>query len=191
MRIILILLSSFLALVSPFIYAQAILKGKAKPHRTTRFVLLLITSLATASLFAQHDTVAIWLAAVSLFQSVLLFIFSIKYGMGGWGKIDILCLIVALLGIILWQTSKDPSLGLYASIAADCIGMVPALIKTYRFPKTEIWTSYAIDISAATLSLLAVKSFSLQQFSYPLYLVIINLLMVIFVIRPTSKSSSP
>jgi len=83
---IFIIISSLLALISPVIYAKAILRGDAKPHRTTRIVILLITVLATASLFAQHNTVAIWLAGVSTLQAIVIFALSIKRGMGGWAK---------------------------------------------------------------------------------------------------------
>ena len=185
MSSIFIIISSLLALISPLIYARAIFKGKAKPHRTTRLVLLLITSLATASLLAQHNTVAIWLAGVSTLQSIFIFILSIKRGMGGWAKIDVFCLIIALSGIVLWQTTKEPSLALYASIAADFTGMIPALIKTYRYPQTEIWAFYLLDVFAALFNIFAIKIWTVQQFSYPLYLVIINFAMVILVIRPT------
>lgn len=178
-----IVISSILALVSPVVYVKAILSGNAKPHRTTRLVLLIITSLATLSLFAQHDTVAIWLAGVSTLQSIVIFALSIKYGMGGFSKMDVLCLLIALFGIILWQTTKNPSLALYASILADFIGMIPALIKTYQLPETEVWTFYALDVMAAFFSLLAVKTYTVQQFSYPLYLMIINLSMVILASR--------
>lgn len=190
MQIAFIFLSSLLALISPVIYARAMLKGEAKPHRTTRLVLLLITSLATASLFAQHDTVAIWLAGVSTLQSILIFGLSINYGMGGWSKIDVLCLIIALSGIALWQTTKEPSLALYASIAADFTGMIPAIIKTYKYPHTEIWSFFLLDVFAATFSLFALKTWTLQEFSYPLYIMIINSIMVLLVIKPKLAQKS-
>lgn len=179
-----IIISSLLALISPLIYAKAILRGQAKPHRTTRLVLLLITALATASLFAQHNTVAIWLAAASTFQSILIFILSIKRGMGGWARMDIVCLILAILGIVLWQTTKQPLLALYAAIVADFTGMIPALIKTYKFPKTEIASFFLLDVFAAIFSLMAVKTWSIEEFSYPLYLMLINFVMVLLIIIP-------
>ncbi|MBU3978085.1 hypothetical protein KKE68_00090 [Patescibacteria group bacterium] len=190
MKTTFIFVSSLLAFISPLIYAKAILKGQAKPHRTTRFVLLIITSLATASLFAQHDTVAVWLAGVSALQSILLFGLSIKHGMGGWAKTDILCLLIALAGIVIWQTTKDPSLALYASIAADFTGMLPAIIKTYKYPHTEIWSFFLLDVFAAIFSLLAVKAWTVQEFSYPLYIMIINSIMVLLIIRPKPTRKS-
>lgn len=160
------------------IYVKAIFEGKAKPHRTTCVILLLITLLTTLSLFAQQDRVAVWLAGVSTFQSLLVFGASLKWGMGGWGKIDLLCLIMALLGILLWQTTKDPVTALYAAIAADFIGVVPTLIKTFHSPKTEILAFYFLDSMAAFFSLLAIESWTLQGVSYPVYLILINVSMV-------------
>ena len=186
---IFIIISSLLALISPVIYAKAILRGEAKPHRTTRLVLLLITSLATASLFAQHNTVAIWLAGVSTLQAIVIFALSIKHGMGGWAKSDMICLVIALLGIGLWQTTKQPTLALYAAIAADFTGMVPAMIKTYKFPKTEIWSFFLLDTFAAIFSLMAIKTWTVEEFSFPLYLVLINFAMVLLIVSPRKRGS--
>lgn len=160
------------------------MKGEAKPHRTTRFVILVITVVATISLFAQHDRVAIWLIGIASVFSMVIFLLSLKYGMGGWAKKDIFCLLIALGGIVLWQTTKDPALALYASIASDLTGMVPTLIKTFRLPHTEVWTVFFLDTLAAGLNLLAVNRWVVQEFSYPLYIVLINLVMVFLVLRP-------
>ena len=186
---IFIIISSLLALISPVIYAKAILRGEAKPHRTTRLVLLLITSLATASLFAQHNTVAIWLAGVSTLQAIVIFALSIKHGMGGWAKSDMICLVIALLGIGLWQTTKQPTLALYAAIAADFTGMVPAIIKTYKFPKTEIWSFFFLDTVAAIFSLMAIKNWRIEEFSFPLYLMLINFAMVLLIVSPRKRGA--
>ncbi|HEV8590856.1 MAG TPA: hypothetical protein VGQ55_02055, partial [Pyrinomonadaceae bacterium] len=132
-----IVASSVCALISPIIYARSILNGVSRPHRTTRLVLLIISMLSTAALFAQNDRVAIWLAGISTLQAIVIFALSIKYGMGGWAKLDLACLGIALIGIIVWQVTSEPILGLYFSILADFTGMVPALVKTYRLPHTE------------------------------------------------------
>lgn len=183
LQTILIICSSILALISPVIYAQSILKGEAKPHRTTRFVLLLITTLSTVSLIAQHNTVAVWLAGVSTLQSVVIFYLSIKRGMGGWSKSDIACLVIALFGIIIWQTTNNPILGLYFSILADFTGMIPAIIKTYKLPKTENVWFFGLDTIAGIFTLFAVNSFTTEQIAYPAYIFIINALMVILILR--------
>jgi hypothetical protein len=180
---IFIIISTSLAFISPLVYASSILKGKAKPHRTTRLVLLIITSLTTISLFAQHDRVAIYLAGVSTFQSTLIFFLSIKHGMGGGSKTDILCLIIAIIGIILWKITGSAEIALFFAIGADFTGMIPALIKTYKFPKTEIWQFYGLDCFAAFFSLLAMKEWGIEDFSYPVYILLINLIMVLLIVK--------
>jgi len=184
MQQVFIAVSSLLALISPLIYAMAILKGEAKPHRTTRLVLLIITSLSTASLFVQGSGVAVWLAGVSMLQSILIFALSIKHGMGGWSKMNLTCLAIATIGIILWQITKNPTLALYASIAADLTGMIPAIIRTYRLPDTEVWSFFLLDVFAGLFSLFATAKWSVQEISYPVYILTINFVMVILIIRP-------
>lgn len=157
MQSVFILISSIFALISPIIYVKAIVKGAAKPHRTTRLVLLIITVLTTASLFAQHNTVAIWLAGVSTLQSIVIFTLSIKRGMGGFTKSDGICLIIALIGIILWQVTKNPIVALYCALLADFTGMIPTVVKAYKFPHTEIYQFFLLDVFAGIFSLLAIQ----------------------------------
>jgi hypothetical protein len=187
MKDVFIAIGVILGLISSFVYFIAILKGQARPHRTTRFIFLFITALTTLSLFAQGNRVALWLSVVSTFQSIVIFGLSMKYGMGGRSKTDILCLIMAFVGIIAWQITKNPLAALYFSIAADFTGFLPTLIKTYRLPRTEVWTFYALDVIAATFNLLATEKFTIDQYSYPFYIILINLAVVFLIIRPNLK----
>lgn len=176
MHAILIALSTSLVLFSSTIYAYSIVKGQTRPHRTTRFVLLVITLLSTAALW-RGSAAAFILALTSMIQALGLFLLSIKKGMGGWSKVDISCLIIAMIGVVFWQLSGQPLVGLLASIIADTTGMIPAIIKTYKHPHTEQWQFFGIDTIAGTLSLLALSSFTVYTVSYPLYIILINALM--------------
>lgn len=184
----LIVASSVLVLISPLIYARSILRGQTRPHRTTRLTIALITILSTVTLLAQHDRVAVWLAAASAVQGIGIFILSIKWGMGGWSRVDIICLCIALAGIIAWQSTNDPLLGLYFSIIADFVGMIPALVKTYALPHTENVWFFALDTVAGILTLVAVTAFTAQQISYPIYIVLINAVMVGLILSRSRKS---
>lgn len=179
-----IIISSLLALISYIVYALAILRGEAKPHRTTRFVLVLITALATASLFAEKSIVAIWIPGIFTVGSFIIFILSLKFGIGGWAKTDLLCLFLSLAGIIFWKAADNPLYGLYASIGADFVGQIPMLMKTYRHPETEVWSFYLVDVFAALFNLLALQHWTTQEYAYPLYILCIDFLIVLLIIRP-------
>ncbi len=184
MNTALLTVSTVLALVSPLPYIISILKGKTRPHRTTSFVLLVITVISTVSLLAEHDKVALWLAGASAVQMIFIFALSIPYGMGGWSRADIICLICAMAGIILWKITRDASLALYLSVTADAIGMIPALLKTFRYPKTETWVFYAMNVGAAVCNLFAVSAWNVHATLYPLYIMSVNMLMVCLIGRP-------
>ena len=177
MNEILIVLSTLLVLTSPIVYIHSIIKGETRPHRTTRLVLMIITVLSTAALWEAKGA-AFWLAFASAIQGTLIFILSIKKGIGGWSKIDVVCLLIALAGIILWQTSGEPGIALLASIVADYVGMVPALIKTYKLPHTEDWRFFAMDTVAGILTIIATTTFTAYTLSYPIYMVLVKCIRV-------------
>jgi len=179
----LIIISSLLALFSAFLNIRAILLGKAKPHRTTFFIFVLINSLAFASLFAQHDTVAIYLAFFNAASLLIIFLLSLKYGMGGWAPLDIVCLLIALVGITIWKFTSIPMIALYSAIFADIVSLIPTFKKIYFHPKTEVWEFWFIGFLSALLNLLAVKSWDFNSILFPLFLTIANLVTVLLIIR--------
>jgi hypothetical protein len=183
MQQLFLVISSILVAVSYLVYINAIIKGQAKPHRTTRLVILIISTIAALSLFAQGSQAAFWLLGISAIFCLVIFLLSLKYGMGGWSKLDIVCLLIGLSGIVLWQISNDPVLALYSSITADFIGVVPTLVKTYKLPKSESWSFFLIGVFSSGFNLLAAREWSLQEISYPIYLVFINGALVFLIFR--------
>ncbi len=176
-------LSILLEVIGYLMYLKAILAGNAKPHRTTRLVILVIANIAAFSLFAQQNYVVFWLASVAVLFSWIIFLLSFKYGMGGWEKTDIVCLIIALSGIVLWKATDDPFLALYAAILADFTGMVPTLLKTYHKPHTEVWYFFFLSGISAVCNIVALHTFMFKDYLYPLYLVVINMLMAFLALR--------
>ncbi len=199
----LIIISTILVLISPILYIRSIWKWETKPHRTTRIVYLVISILSTYALYMQHDTVGIRLSAATLVQSLAVFLLSMRYGVGGWSKEDIICLAIAVAGIIVRKITNNPFTAVAASILADVAGTRPTLIKTRSRPESETRTYYGIDTIAWALSLLALSGLSLtwwtiESAAYPWYIFLINLVMVWICLRkklthvtPSTISSTP
>ncbi len=185
MRSVLISMSSILALISYIVYVVAIVRGDARPHRTTRFCTALITVLAMASLFAQGSTSAVWLSVVFAGGSCIIFALSLWRGMGGWSASDILCLLTSVAGVLFWNVTNDPLLGLIFFIGADFVGQLPMLFKTYRLPHTEVWTFYFLDVMAALCTLAAAGQWSASEVAYPLYVVALDA-SIIYLITGTA-----
>ena len=180
-------LGSILFTISYLVYIKAIIKGQARPHRTTRLVILFLATLTAFSLYTQNSQSAFWLAAISSFFSLIIFVLSLKYGMGGWSRTDIICLIFAVIGIILWKTTNNPSLALYLAIAADFTGFFPTLVKTYRLPKSEYWLATGTGGLGAFFNLISIRIFSIQEIAYPLYLLVMESILLFLILRPNIR----
>ena len=176
-----LILSTIIGLLTPIIGIRSILKGEFKPQRITRFIFLILTSIFVASLFAQNNQTAIYLAVLQWTGSLAVFILSIKFGVGGTDKSDIAVLFLALTAIVIWKVTDNPALALYMSLFADFIGILPTLIKSFFQPETEDPKLYFSDVLAGLFSLLAIRSLVFADIVFPAYIFLINLVCVILI----------
>lgn len=175
-------LSIAVGFVSPIIGITSVLKGGFKPQRMTRFLIMLVSFLFVATLFANGDKNGIYLASAQLLGSIAMFYLSLKRGMGGNTRLDWVVFMMAIGSLILWQTTNMAFLGLVMSIVTDFIGFVPTLVKTWKYPETEEWKFYMSDVVASFFSILSIAVFSLQNLAFPIYIFLINMTSVVMIL---------
>jgi len=124
----------------------SIIKGSFRPQRMTRFLLFIISLLFVGTLIAQGDTSGIYVALAGFIGTTAMFIASIKNGIGGYSKLDIIVLICAIFTFVIWRTTDNALLGLIMSILTDLIGFIPTFVKTWNRPETEDWRFYLADV---------------------------------------------
>ena len=176
-----LIISTIAALTSPVIGIYSIVRGDFRPQRMTRFLIFLISLLFVGTLLAQNDKNGIFIAVPQLIGGFIIFLLSIKKGIGGTGKMDIVVFIMAILSLIIWQTTKNPVLGLIMSVVTDLIAFSPTLIKTWKLPHTEEWKFYMSDVVASVFSILSIKSFSFGNLIFPIYILLINTTSVLMI----------
>lgn len=188
---IFLIISSVFALITSIFGIYFIFKGEYKPQRMTRTISVIINTIFVLSLFFGGDKSAIYLAMGGWISSIIIFILAFKYGIGGKSKFDFLVLGLSITSIIIWKITDNPIIALYFSIFAGFFGMIPTVFKSYMQQYTENPIFYASDIIASFFSCLAVfslgQSSDLAKISYPLYILIINLLCFILIILGRHK----
>ena len=158
MRNFLLVVSTILALLAPTTYIVSIIRGRSKPHRTTRFVVLVVVALIFLGTLSAHGNNGTkMLTTVTLLSSMIIFGLSLRRGMGGWSLFDRICLLIALIGIIGWRVTGNPITAIVLAILADTIAYLPAIAKTWRHPQSESHWFYSLSLVAAFLSLLTYK----------------------------------
>lgn len=178
---IFLVISTIAALTSPVIGIYSIVKGNFRPQRMTRFLIFLISLLFVGTLLAQKDRNGIFIAIPQLIGGFIIFILSLKKGIGGKGKMDIAVFVMAILSLIIWQTTNNPTLGLIMSIATDIIAFSPTFVKMWGLPHTEEWKFYMSDVVASTFGILSIKNYTYVSLIFPIYILLINSTCVLMI----------
>lgn len=175
-------ISAILMILSVIPYIRSILKGKTKPHRMTWLIWSILTIIALFSQWAKGGTWSLLLTAGDAIAIIIVFIFSFKYGVYGFRKIDIVSLVGAGASLLLWYFTKEPAFALFLIILVDLIGASLTVVKAWHNPETENWVGWAICAVGGFLGFLAVGELNFILLSYPIYICFINLVMAIIIL---------
>lgn len=141
------------------LYIFTIVRGTTRPHVVTRFILLVVSALALASILAADGNAgSIAISSIFFTQSLIIFGLSLRQ-QADWhmSTFELSCLIIALGGVAGWQLSGNPVVGVVFAIVADAVAYTPAFVKTWKQPDTESQWFYSIGIISTGLSLIAYK----------------------------------
>ena len=165
-------------------YIVTTLKGKTKPNRATWWVWGLLGVIQLVSYYYSESSLdsAIWLLACYTLCQIFMALLSIKYGEGGWEKLDKICFAGVILSIVLWRVFNSASITLLFTIAIDIFGAVPTVAKSFYEPEKESSFSWTIFLIANSLNLVAIGSWSLRSI-YPFYLFCLSLTLAILLNR--------
>jgi len=168
------LLSAVIFPISYFPYVRDTLRGKTKPERASWFIWATLGAIAFFSQLAKGATDSLWLSGLGTFYSILIFLLSVRYGVGGFTKRDIVALCVAGIGLLLWSITKEAAIALFLVIIVDSAGAILTIIKSYEKPESETLITWVLDGTAGLLSALSVGSLNIILLAYPLYICLAN-----------------
>ena len=101
---------------------------------------------------------------------------------------NLLCALIAALGLVLWATTSNPQLAIAFMLFADFASGLPTIAKAWRDPKSEYAPTYLMSASAMVLALLTVTDWRFAVIAFPVYILSINLLIFsIASCRPAKK----
>jgi hypothetical protein len=147
----------------------------------------MLTLIIILALLQQHQLNSGWALGVTLGEaigSVAILSISLKKGIGGILRSDLVCYGLLALSLCVWFTTDDPLLALHLSIATDLIAFAPTLLKSWRLPSSETPLFYIGGIASALLSCAAASSYSYAIVVFPLYLALVNTVQLAVMYRP-------
>ncbi len=160
-------------------YLVDILKGKTKPERATWFIWSVLGMIALISQINLHGHWSIVFVGLDAFGSLMVFSLSLKYGVGGWTRLDKLALVIATAGIIFSFLAHAPIIALLGVVLADLSGAVLTVRKTFLAPETETTITWLFVGTASLFGVLSVGKLDYGLLIYPLYLALANYSVVV------------
>lgn len=161
-------------------YLIATMRGRAKPNPITWLFWGLAPMIAFAAQ-AQHGLEpSSWVTFILGLGPLLIFAISVtKNKKQRWkvGVFDILCGASAAVGLMLWQATSDPALALTFGIAADILGGLPTLYKSYHFPESEKALPYFLSVVSMVITMLSLTNWDYINAGFPVYIFCINLVL--------------
>jgi hypothetical protein len=183
------LVSGIITIAGLLPYLRDIFRKTTKPERATWFIWMILGSIAFFSQLAKGATSSLWMTGVDTLAITIIFLLSIHYGVGGLAKRDIIALLVAFFGLVLWFFTKDAALALFLVILVDVSGSYLTIVKAHEDPGSETLISWFLAGLAGLLSAISVGSFNWILLSYPFYICLANWAVVAAMILGKRKSS--
>lgn len=177
-HIVLALLSALFCFASCVPYARDIFYGTTRPNAVTWFLWLFIQGLAIAAQFQEGASLSVVIVIADALTIGFVFILSIiGYGYRSYGTFDVLCGLLCISAIVLWQITGNANIALVFSVIADIFAISPTLRKTYLDPWSEFPFAWALTAVGAFFGVLSSTVFNFSNIVFPAYLFGINALM--------------
>lgn len=174
MQEIFALLSAILILVASPPYIIDILKGKTKPERITWLIFSILGIIAFVSQLLLGASWSLLFSGLDTLASILILGLSLKFGVGGHTKLDVVALFVATVGVLISIFVKEPIISLLGVIIADVSGVALTVKKVYEKPESETTITWMLVGTASLFGVLSVDHFAFGVLLYPAYLMLAN-----------------
>jgi hypothetical protein len=152
------------------------IKGKVKPNRVS----FLLWSIAPFIAFAAQIKQGVGIESLMTFSTGFLPILTLagsffnKKAEWKLTKFDLFCGFLSVVGLVLWQITKVGNVAIFFSILADGLAAVPTIVKSYKYPDTELAWPWIASCFGVVLTILTLKNLSFANSGFIIYIFIVD-----------------
>ena len=157
-------------------FHDAIIK-KVTPHPYTWLVWSIVSGITLVGQVVKGAGIGALPTAVAEAFTIGIFIFSLRYGFKNVVKTDNYFLAAALLGLIPWLVTKDPTISVIIAVTIDLIAFIPTIRKTWIHPTSETPVLYGANVLRHVLTLLSLQSYNVATTLHSIAMILTNSVM--------------
>jgi len=187
MKEVLAIVAAALACIGNISYLKDVLKERVHPHPYTWFIWSVVSMTTFFGGLAKGAGIGALPTGVAEGFTIVIFLFSLKYlfqkKVSYVRKVDNYFFAAAVLGLIPWFITKDPTISVIIVVLIDIIAFIPTLRKTWINPATEKPLLYTMNLSAHILTLFSLQAYNIATTFHSVAMILTNALMVLFIQR--------
>lgn len=175
-----VILGSLLNLFGASVYITQVIKGNVKPNRVSWLLWALAPLIAFTAQIKQGVGISSLMTFTVGFCPLLVFLASFVNKKSVWkiGRLDIACGVLSLLALVLWYITKIGNIAILFGIISDGLAAIPTIRKAFLYPETENDIEFMMGWTNALITLLTIRTWNFQHFGFPVYILIVNLILV-------------
>ncbi len=181
MKLTLAIIAAILAIIGNVPYLRDILRKKVYPHPYTWLVWSIVSCIVFFGQVAKGAGIGALPTAASELFTIIIFFFSLRYGFKHIRSIDTVFLGIALLGIIPWILTSDPTISVIIAVSIDFLAFLPTIRKTWTHPRTETPLLYGTNVVRHILMLCALRTYNIATALHSVVMIITNTLMTLII----------
>ena len=186
-------LAGIISLAAYAPYILSILRKETKPNRASWIIWAIVSTIIALS-YREAGASYAFLAPVGyVIGSTIVFILSIRHGVGGWTPFDRKCLIGAAISLVLWWVFNSPMSALLINLFINLLGTLPTARKAWYQPETESKVAWSLFSLGSIVNLFAVEEWIFSMAVYPvsmIFLIGIVTVPVLWTRRPRAMGTS-
>lgn len=189
MKTTIAIIAAALAIVGNVPYLRDIIKKRVQPHPYTWLVWTIVSCVVFFGQVAKGAGIGAIPTAASEIFTIIIFFFSLQYGFKNVRKIDTLFLAIALLGLIPWMLTHDPTISVIIAVSIDFVAFIPTIRKTWLRPETETPTLYGMNVLRHILMLFSLQAYNIATTLHSIIMIATNGLMTGIILARRKKTN--
>ena len=171
-----VIVGTIIGAVGSLAYLTDTVRGKVKPNRVS----FLLWSIAPFIAFAAQIKQGVGLEALMTFSTGFLpittFIASFVNKKAEWKvtRFDLVCGFLSIVGLVLWLVTKVGNIAIFFSIVADGLAAVPTIVKSIKYPETELAWPWMASVIGVILTLLTLKELTFANSGFIIYILLVD-----------------
>jgi hypothetical protein len=174
-----VIIGTIIGAVGSVAYLVDTVKGKVKPNRVSFLLWAIAPFIAFAAQIKQGVGLESLMTFSTGFLPLMVFIASFVNKKAEWKitRFDLICGLLSIVGLALWLVTKVGNVAIFFSIVADGLAAVPTIVKSYKYPDTELAWPWIATVFGVVLTLLTIEDWSFANSGFIVYILLVDALI--------------